>query len=94
MIHKEEPPPTSLVRHDNDWDRYVEEMKGTPNVFFNVGEFSPGIAHYIRTGGNSAFLPKGYDGDPSVYMRQHWDITSRTITRKPHRVAVYCRWLP
>lgn len=94
MIHKEDPPATSLIKRDLDWDLYVKEMKETPNQFFNVGEFSPGIAHYIRVGGNAAFLPKDHTGDAEGYMRRHWEVTSRTVGRNPHRVAVYCRWLP
>lgn len=94
MIHKEDPPTTVKVQRDIDWRAYVSEMKSNPNVFHNVGDFSPGISHYLRLGKNAAFLPEGYDGDAEVYMRQHWEITSRTLTREPHRVAVYCRYLP
>jgi hypothetical protein len=46
----------------------------------------------MRKGGYREFLPDGFDGDAKAYMRKHYEITARSVSRNPDRVDIYVKW--
>jgi antirestriction protein ArdC len=99
MISKESPPPSKQFRGTFDWQAAVSEMKASPQEFYRLGKFSPGIAHFIRTGEYKAFLDDTVDvtdlAAREEYMDAHWEVTTRShgAGRNPNQVTLYVRWL-
>ena len=92
-MKQEEPPSSTVARHYVDWDAVVKTAKANPGTWYNVGTFSPGIAHHIRRGGYRQFINED-DATPALaQMRQHWEITSRTVKTAPRRSDLYVRYL-
>lgn len=91
-IVREDPPPAMPRDTGADWSGMRDAMHAAPHQWHKIGDFSPGIAHWLRKGGVSAFYPEGTE-DPEAYMRMHWDITARKISDEPRRSDIYMRWL-
>jgi hypothetical protein len=89
----EEPGPSRRSVRNVDWASIRDQVKGLKGEWAMVGTFSPGMAHFIRTGKVAAFLPERFDGDREEWMRQNWEVTARFVGRNPARVKVYVRWL-
>jgi hypothetical protein len=81
------------MRTGTDWDKVAKFMRDRPNEWVLVGEFSPGIANHIRSGGFKQFIPEGVTGSPKAYMKKHFEITTRRITPRQQRVHIYGRFL-
>ena len=91
----------------NDWPKVGAALKARKGKFGHVGQFSTGIASHLRSGRYKAFLPEAlHDADPDekrAYMRDHWEVTTRTVPppkrRKTdddplyNRCDVYIKWL-
>lgn len=87
-----DPPPESKGQRSERWREIVKTLKENKGKWALVGNFSPGVATHIRRGQYKAFLA---DNDPTaadLYMKQHWEITTRK-TDGGARNDVYVRWL-
>ena len=94
MLTKKDPPPTHQRRSGTDWEGAVAHMRKHPGVWYEFGEWSPGMASHIRRGVYKQFLPADFEGDPRVYMRQHWEVASRGTERAPRRIVdLFIRFL-
>jgi hypothetical protein len=93
MTLVKETPPTPKRSKRVDWPAAVREMKASPGDWFNIGEFSPGIANHIRKGQYRAFLSEGSPEPPEVQVRQRWEVTARVVDSQTQRVALYIRYL-
>lgn len=89
------PPPPKKNGHDIDWNAVVKELNNNHGKFFCIGEFSPAVAHHIRTGNYPAFYPKD-TANPEQHVRAHYTVTTRSITGSdPRRVELFiCRGTP
>jgi hypothetical protein len=102
MLTPQAPPDVPEHNRDIDWETVVDgivALEGDPESegWANLGTFSPGIADYIRKGKNRAFLDLGITpGSPEAegHMSRRWEITTRTTSRKPHRIDLYIRVRP
>jgi len=86
-----DPPPEARGQRSERWREIVKTLKENRGQWALVGNFSPGVATHIRRGQYKAFL----DGDtmsPDVYMKQHWEVTTRK-TDNGSRNDIYVRWL-
>jgi hypothetical protein len=92
-IVKQDPPESRQYRKGVDWEEVVKTLKATPNQFFLIGEFSPGIAGHIRGGKYKPFLPAG-ETDPKGYMKRHYEVTARTHKTGASRIDLYLKWMP
>lgn len=86
-----EPPPEIKGQRSARWREIVKTLKENKGQWALVGNFSPGVATHIRRGQYKAFL-SDLDDAPDVYMRQHWEVTTRK-TNDGSRNDVYIRWL-
>jgi hypothetical protein len=92
-ITRQDPPAPQQYVKGIDWNAVVAELKANPNEFFLLGEFSPGMAAYIRRGKNAAFYPAG-EADPRGYIKRHYVITARSVVTGGSRVDLYAKWMP
>ena len=86
------PPPEQKGQKSERWRTVVRELKAARGEWALVGNFSPGVATHIRRGKYPAFLEGIDTADPSLYMQQHWEITTRK-TDSGKRNDLYIRWL-
>lgn len=93
IVKQENPPTSTIVRHNVDWDAVVKEAKSKPGAWFNIGPFSPGIAHHIRIGGYKQFLNPDDPTPGQPQMRRNWEITTRTVSTIPRRADIYVRYI-
>ena len=91
-VKREDPRPSRLHVRGINWKPIVAQIKELDGDFGNVGTFSPGTAQYLRKGGYKEFLPDGYTGDPHEYMKEHYQVTARSVSRAPDRVDIFVRW--
>lgn len=89
----ESPPRKRGGQGYTDWAAYIDVMKANPGVWYNVGDFSPGIPHALRMGKYRVFLDKASAMPPDTQMRSMWEITARNVDGIPRRVAVFMRWI-
>lgn len=85
------PPPERKGQRSQKWREIVAALKEKKGEWALVGNFSPGVATHIRRGKYPAFLD-GCDRSPDLWMRDHWEITTRK-TDNGKRNDVYIRWL-
>ena len=87
-----DPPPEIKGQRSERWREIVKTLKDKPGTWALVGNFSPGVATHIRRGQYRAFLDPTDPSLPDVYMKQHWEVTTRK-TDNGTRNDVYVRWL-
>jgi hypothetical protein len=92
-VIKKEPPEAQQHIKGIDWKEVVATLKASPNEFFLLGEFSPGMAAYIRRGHNAAFIPDG-ESDAKGYMKRHYVLTTRSVSPGGGRVDIYAKFMP
>jgi hypothetical protein len=92
LVKQNPPEPKQYVKGIN-WGEIVTALKNNPNEFFLVGEFSPGMAAYLRTGKNKALYPAD-EANPRGYIDRHYEITARSVVTGGSRVNIFMRWLP
>lgn len=86
------PPPEKKGQRSERWQEIVKTLKENKGQWALVGDFSPGVATHIRRGKYPAFLEDSDNIDPSVFMAQHWEVTTRKI-EGGKRNDVYIRWI-
>jgi hypothetical protein len=87
-----DPPPEAKGQRSERWREIVRTLKENKGQWALVGNFSPGVATHIRRGQYRAFLDANDPSSPDVYMKQHWEVTTRK-TDNGTRNDVYVRWL-
>lgn len=87
-----DPPEEARGERSRRWNNIVSTLKENKGEWAIVGNFSPGVATHIRRGMYKAFLPKDLTSPPEIYMKQHWDITTRK-TDDGKRNDIYIKWL-
>jgi hypothetical protein len=91
-IVRQDPPETKQHTRRVNWAKVVETLKATPGEFYRVGEFSPGVAAYLKEGRYKALYPDG-EKHPQSYIESHYEITTRVSRTGESRVDLYIRWL-
>lgn len=92
-IVQQDPPETHQAARRVNWTEVVATLKATPNTWYRVGEFSPGVATYLKAGRYKALYPDDVVHAPS-YISQHYEITTRVARPGEPRVDLFMRWLP
>lgn len=87
-----EPPPEERGQRSKRWEEIAATLRENPGQWAKVGNFSPGIATAIRRGQYKAFLDPSDPSPADVYMKQHWEVTTRK-TEGGSRNDVYIRYL-
>lgn len=92
-IVQQDPPDTHQSARRVNWTEVVTLLKATPNKWYKVGEFSPGVATYLKAGRYKALYPADTT-HPQSYISQHYEITTRVARPGEQRVDLFMRWLP
>lgn len=92
-IVQQDPPETHQTARRVNWSEVVTTIKEAPGEWFRVGEFSPGVAAYLKSGRYKALYPDDVVHAPA-YIAQHYEITTRVARPGEPRVDLYIRWLP
>jgi hypothetical protein len=86
-----DPPPNDRTKRSEEWVERVRLMRENRGEWAKVGTYSPAVATFIRRGNYKAFLEADSPIDPAVYMKQHWEVTTRSVGDS--RQDVFVRWL-
>lgn len=86
-------PPTKAIQERSDkWKEIVWELRHNRGNWGLVGNYSPGVATQIRRGKYKAFIAEDAIESAEVYMRNHWEITTRK-TNNGNRNDIYIKWI-
>ncbi len=93
MFEKVESPPKGRAPNQRiDWVAAISTMKSNPREWHLLGEFSPGIAHWVRQGWNVNFIDRDSTVPPKDQMAP-WEFTSRRVAPHATRVYLYGRYV-
>lgn len=85
-----EPPPPKRRNNSAHWVDSIDQLKDNPGKWGRVGNYSIGVSTHIKKGRYPLFYPPGTP-DPEAYVRDHWEVTTRSTG--DGRVDLYVRWI-
>lgn len=86
-----EPPLMKHQKSRKHWTEIVQQLKDNQGKWALVGNYSPGVATHIRRGKYPAFLGGNEPAAPEMYMRAHWEVTTRKTGEG--RNDIFIRWM-
>ena len=87
-------PPASHKWGWTDWSEVARQAQEQPRTWIHIPrEFSQGIPNHIRRGIYRQFINPDDPTPPKAQMKQRWEVTARTVSKEPHRVEIWLRYI-